>query len=88
MVLGLRRQQEWMRVLGGGVVALAAFALFAIQLAAAPVAYLPILNVRAAAGALAVVVLCALAVAHRRLGEHVPRTAQRMSRSSRRAPAS
>jgi uncharacterized membrane protein len=73
VVLGLRREQEWMRAIGGAVIALAGFALFAIQMEAAPITYVSVLNGRAAAGVFAVVLLCALAAAHRRLGEHVPR---------------
>jgi hypothetical protein len=75
VVLGLRRQQEWVRGIGGAVVAFAAFALFTIQLQPAPIAYVAILNDRVAAGMIAVSVLCALATVHRRLGEHLPQMA-------------
>jgi uncharacterized membrane protein len=72
MWLGLRRQQEWFRAAGGAVVALAAFSLFTIQLQAAPQGYVAVFNTRTATGVLAVVILSLLAVAHKRIGSHVP----------------
>jgi uncharacterized membrane protein len=72
IVLGLRRRQEWMRAVGGATIALAGLGLLAIQLEPAPAAYVSILNNRAAAGWLAVVLLCTLAAVHRRLGDHLP----------------
>jgi uncharacterized membrane protein len=69
--LGLRRQQEWLRGFGGAIVVLAADVLFSIQLLTAPVSYVPMLNGRATAGALAVSTLYALAFLHRRRGDQV-----------------
>ena len=62
MWLGLRRQQEWLRAVGGAVVAIAALSLLEIQLQTAPSAYVSILNGRAGAGLFAVLVLYGLAV--------------------------
>jgi uncharacterized membrane protein len=75
MWLGLRRQQEWMRAIGGAIVALGAYLLFSIQLQAAPLGYVSVLNGRAAAGIAAVLVLYGLAVIHRRTGGHVAQLA-------------
>jgi hypothetical protein len=66
MWLGVSRNQEWVRAAGAAVVALAAFWLFSIQLEAAPSRYVPVVNGRAAAGLLAVLILYGLVVAHRR----------------------
>jgi hypothetical protein len=71
MWLGLRRREEWFRAVGGAVVAVAALALFGIQLEVAPTNYVTVLNGRAAAGLFAVIILYALAVMHRRMGTHV-----------------
>src|SRR5262249_3492147 len=54
---GLRRRQEWFRVAGAGVLSLGAYALFAVQLQAAPAGYTALLNARAASGVLAVIAL-------------------------------
>jgi hypothetical protein len=69
--LGLRRQQEWVRGVGAAVVAAAALCLFAMQTEGAPLTYTVVLNARAASGVLAVLLLYALALLHRRIGEHV-----------------
>jgi uncharacterized membrane protein len=69
--LGLYRRQEWIRVIGGLTLAAGAFLLLSTQLESAPASYRAILNGRAAAGLLTIGVLYALALAHRRLGEHV-----------------
>ena len=70
--VGLRRKQEWVRFCGGGIVTAAVFALFALQLGAAPAGYVAVLNGRVAAGAVAVLILYGLVVLHRRLGHHIP----------------
>jgi hypothetical protein len=71
MWIGLRRREEWFRAVGGSVVAIAAVSILTAQLRAAPIGYVPVLNARAGAGVCAVLVLYALAVIHRRIGEHV-----------------
>ena len=71
MWLGLRRQQEWLRAVGGAVVSIAAFSLLEIQLQTVPSGYVSLLNGRAGAGVFAVLVLYGLAAIHRRMGEHV-----------------
>ena len=71
MWLGLRRQQEWIRAVGGGLLAIAVYSLFLVQQEMVPVGYVVALNARAGAGLLAVAILCGLAVVHRRLGSHV-----------------
>ena len=68
MGIGLRRQQEWMRGIGGVVTALSAFALFAVQLEPSPATYTTILNGRVAAGAFGIAVLYALVRLHRAFG--------------------
>jgi uncharacterized membrane protein len=57
MWLGLRRKEEWVRATGGVVLAIALFALFSIQLQEAPLVYVAVLNGRAMAGAIAILVL-------------------------------
>ena len=49
MWLGLRRQQEWLRAVGGAVVGVAAFSLLEIQLQTVPAGYVSVLNGRAGA---------------------------------------
>ena len=71
MSLGLARRQEWMRGVGGALVAFGAFLLLSMQLQAAPRGYVTLLNGRAAAGVFAILVLYTLAALHRRLGAHV-----------------
>lgn len=71
MWLGLARQAEWIRTIGGVIVALAAFALFSIQIEPAPPGYVTLLNARAAAGLFAVVILYSVVALHRRLGEYL-----------------
>jgi uncharacterized membrane protein len=68
MGLGLRRQQEWMRGIGGALTALSAFALFAVQLEPSPANYTAILNGRVAASVFGIVVLYVLVRLHRGLG--------------------
>jgi uncharacterized membrane protein len=69
--LGLRRQEEWVRAIGGVVVALAAFTLFVVQMQPAPAGYTIVLNGRVAAGVLAVLTLYGLVAMHRRFGRHI-----------------
>lgn len=69
--LGLRRQEEWVRLVGGVCVLIAALGLLSIQFEDAPAGTTVILNARAAAGAFFVLGLYALAALHRRLGSHV-----------------
>jgi uncharacterized membrane protein len=69
--LGLRRREEWVRAVGCAVMALAAFALFVMQMQPAPVGYTPVLNGRVAAGAMAVLALYGLVAIHRRFGRHI-----------------
>src|SRR6185436_5708520 len=57
MWLGLERRQEWMRGIGGAIVALGALSLLSMQLEAAPRGYVTVLNGRAAAGIFAVSIL-------------------------------
>jgi hypothetical protein len=64
--LGLRRQQTWIRGVGAVILSEAGLSLFAIQLQPAPLAYVSMLNARAGAGVLAIVVLLALALECRR----------------------
>jgi hypothetical protein len=71
MWLGLTRRQEWVRGIGGAIVAIGVLSLLSIQLEAAPRAYVTLLNGRAAAGIFAVATLYGLAVLHRRLGGYV-----------------
>jgi len=71
MWLGIERRQEWMRGVGGAVIALSAFSLLSMQLEAAPPGYVTLLNGRAAAGVFAVAILYGLAALHRRLGAHL-----------------
>jgi uncharacterized membrane protein len=71
MWLGLRRREEWVRATGGGVLGMALFALFSIQLQEASPVYVTALNGRAMAGVVAILVLYALVVVHRRIGSHV-----------------
>jgi hypothetical protein len=71
MWLSLRRQQEWLRAVGGAIVAMAVMSLLEIQLQTAPLTYVSLLNSRASAGLFAVLVLYGLAAMHRRTGEHV-----------------
>jgi uncharacterized membrane protein len=70
--LGLRRKQEWVRFIGGAIIAAAAFALFSLQLNAAPAGYVALANGRVATGVVAVLILYGLVVLHRRLGQHIP----------------
>lgn len=69
--LGLRRREEWVRSVGCAVMALAAFALFVMQMQPAPIGYTTVLNGRVAAGAMAVLVLYGLVAMHRRFGRHI-----------------
>jgi uncharacterized membrane protein len=71
MWLGLKRRQEWVRGVGGAVIALSLFSLLSMQLEAVPREYVTVLNGRAAAGVFAVLILYGLAALHRRLGAHV-----------------
>jgi hypothetical protein len=71
MWLGLARRQEWMRGIGGAVIAASAFSLLSMQLEAVPRGYVTLLNGRAAAGFFAVATLYGLAALHRRLGAHL-----------------
>jgi uncharacterized membrane protein len=69
--LGLRRREEWVRLLGAGVVVLAGLGLLSIQFEPAPEGAIVLLNARAVAGVLFVAGLYALAVLHRRMGLHL-----------------
>jgi predicted membrane protein DUF2339 len=69
--MGLARQQEWMRFVGGAIVAAAAFALFSVQLEPAPIGYVTLLNLRAFAGLFAIAGFYGLARLHQRLGAHI-----------------
>ncbi len=71
MWLGLTRRQEWVRGVGGAIIAVGLFSLLSIQLEAAPRRYVTLLNGRAWAGIFAVIVLYYLAALHRRLGAHL-----------------
>jgi hypothetical protein len=70
--MGLARHQEWMRAIGGLILAIAGLQLLSAQLVQAPFGYVTLLNGRAGAGIFAVAVLYFLAALHRRLGAHVP----------------
>jgi hypothetical protein len=69
--LGLRRQQEPIRAVGGLVVGAAGVLLLSLQFEPAPSNYAIVFNARAAAGALAVAILYGLAQIHRTDGSHI-----------------
>jgi hypothetical protein len=69
--LGLVRRQEWIRAIGGTLVAAAAVLLLSAQFETAPVGSPVFLNARVAAGLLVVAGLYVLAVLHKKLGAHV-----------------
>jgi predicted membrane protein DUF2339 len=71
MWLGLSRREEWIRLVGGAIVAVGAYSLLSIQIETAPRGYVTLLNGRAAAGGFTVVMLCALAALHVRIGKHL-----------------
>src|SRR5262249_7540859 len=71
MWLGLIRRQDWIRVIGGAVVALGALLALSVQLAEAPPGYVVLWNSRAAAGVVTVAGFYALARVHAKVGQHL-----------------
>jgi hypothetical protein len=69
MWLGLRRREEWIRVVGATLVSLGGGALLLLlQFDAAPAGYTAVFNGRALAGVVTIASLYVLAVLHRKLG--------------------
>jgi hypothetical protein len=73
MWLGLERRQEWMRGIGGAVVALGALSLLSMQLEAAPLGCDAVERPRRRG--FAVLILYGLAALHRRFGAHLKEVA-------------
>ena len=69
--LGLKRREEWVRVVGVSCIALAALGLLSIQFEPAAPGTVVVLNARAGAGMALVLIMYGLAIVHRRMGNHL-----------------